>query len=66
MLDMYRQYEDPYPLEQQLAEAKAIYRRAIEEGADEDAIMDMALEIHELEERVNFAWQDDEYESEGI
>ena len=63
---MYRQYEDPYPLEQKLAEAKAIYRRAIEEGIDEDAIMDMALEIHELEERVNFAWQDDEYESEGI
>ena len=62
---MYRQYEDPYKLEQQLAEAKAIYRRAIEEKADEDVLMDLAIEIHELEERVNFAWQDDEYESEG-
>ena len=63
---MYRQYENPYELEQRLAEAKAMHRRAIEEGIDEDAIMDIALEIHELEERINFAWQDDEYESEGI
>ena len=66
MLDMYRQYEDPYRLEERLAEAKAIYRRAIEEGVDEHILMDLALEIHELEERVNFAWQDNEYESEGI
>lgn len=65
MPNIYRQYEDPYKLEQQLAEAKAIYRRAIEEGADEDTLMAMALSIHELEERLNFAWQDDEYESEG-
>ena len=65
MLNMYRQYENPHKLEQKLAEAKAIYRRAIEEGTDENIIMDMALEIHELEERINFAWQDDEYECEG-
>ena len=62
---MYRQYEDPYVLEDKLAEAKALYRRAVEEGIDEDILMDMSMEIHELEERVNFAWQDNEYEMEG-
>ena len=62
---MYRQYEDPFELERQLAEAKAMYRRAIEEGVDENVLMDMALKIHELEERVNFAWQDNEYEEES-
>ena len=56
---MYRQYEDPYQLEEQLAEAR-------KELANNPANEDLALEVHELEERVNFAWQDDEYESEGI
>lgn len=55
---MYRQYENPYKLEQQLAEAK----QRLAENPDSE---DLALEVHELEERVNFAWQDDEYESEG-
>lgn len=63
-MSIYRQYEDPYELEQKLAEAKSMHRRAIEEGADENVLMDSALEIHELEERINFAWQDDEAESE--
>ena len=61
---MYRQYEDPYKLEDQLAELKAQYRRAQEEGLDEDVLMNMSMDINELEERVNFAWQDQEYESE--
>ena len=64
-MSIYRQYEDPYKLEQQLAEVKAIYRRAIEEDADENVLMDLTLEIHELEERINLAWQDDEAEMEG-
>ena len=54
---MYRQYEDPYVLEQKLAEAK---KRLAENPENED----LAIEVHELEERINFAWQDDEYESE--
>ena len=61
MLDMYRTYEDPYALEKQLAELKE--RRA--NTTDENELEYLALEIHELEERVNFAWQDDEYEMEG-
>jgi hypothetical protein len=61
---MYRQYEDPYELEDKLAELKAIYRRGIEEGIDEDVLMNLSMDINELEERVNFAWQDNEYEEE--
>jgi hypothetical protein len=56
---MYRQYEDPYKLEKQLAELK---EQRIHNPEDED----LALEIYELEERINFAWQDDEYETEEI
>ena len=54
-MSIYRQYEDPYALEQQLAEA----RKELTENPDNE---DLALKVHELEERVNFAWQDDEYE----
>ena len=57
MLDMYRQYEDPYKLEDQLAEA----RNQLAENPDNE---DLALEVNELEERVNFAWQDNEYEED--
>jgi hypothetical protein len=60
-MSIYRQYEDPHKLEKQLAELKE--QRA-------NTINDSELEwlneaIAELEERVNFAWQDDEYEMEG-
>ena len=64
-MSIYRQYEDPYKLEKQLAEVKAMYHRAIEEEVDECVLMDLSLEIHELEERINLAWQDDEAEMEG-
>ena len=52
-MSIYRRYEDPYKLERQLAEAR-------EELAQNPDNEDLALEVHELEERVNFAWQDDE------
>lgn len=52
---MYRQYEDPYKLERQLEEAQ---QRLAENPDDED----YALEVAELKERINFAWQDDEYD----
>lgn len=54
---MYRQYEDPYVLENQLAKA----REELAQNPDNEGL---ALEVHELEERVNFAWQDNEYEEE--
>lgn len=57
---MYRQYEDPHELEYQLEELLA--RRAKE--TDEDALIDLDIEIAELRDRINFAWQDDEYDSD--
>lgn len=59
---MYRSYEDPFKLEDQLKEAREEYTRRMEAGEDIEVLMDLAIEINELEERVNFAWQDDEYD----
>ena len=53
---MYRQYENPHTLEDMLEDAK---RRLAENPYDED----LCNEVAELKERINFAWQDDEYES---
>ena len=58
---MYRQYENPYKLEKELEELKEEYSAAIEENADEDILIDLSIAISELKERINFAWQDDEY-----
>lgn len=56
-MSIYRQHENPWELEEKLAEAR---QRLVKDPLNED----LAFEVHELEERVNFAWQDDEYESE--
>ena len=55
---MYRSYENPFKLEKQLEELKQ--RQA--EVTDEDELMWLAEEIAELKDRINFAWQDDEYD----
>ena len=52
---MYRQYENPYVLEQELAELK-------EELKKDPLNEELAIQVQELKERVNFAWQDDEYD----
>lgn len=57
---MYRQYEDPYRLEQWLAKVEAEYEEAVAEGDDEDRIYDLYCEMESLKDRINFAWQDDE------
>lgn len=62
---MYRQYEDSYELEKQLKELRREYSNAKENNADENTLIELSQDIHELEERVNFAWQDDEYECDG-
>ena len=59
---MYRSYEDPYMIEQELEAAEIEMQEAIAKD-DEQRIMDLAEEIAELKERLNFAWQDDEYDS---
>lgn len=61
-MSIYRQYEDPYALEKLLEERKEELKKAYALGADPYELQDLQLEIHELEERVNFAWQDDESE----
>jgi hypothetical protein len=58
-LKMYRQYEDPYKLEEQLAEVKQM----LAENPDDE---ELAITVAELSDRVNFAWQDDEFDGEEL
>ena len=60
---MYRQYEDPRKLEKQLAELKEQLKKAYALGADVYELQDLEIEIAELKDRINFAWQD-EYQEE--
>lgn len=57
-MSVYRQYEDPYKLEQELEQLKKLQ-------VDDPYNDDIAIEIAELNDRINFAWQDDEAEMEG-
>lgn len=57
---MDRTYENPYTLTEELNERKAQLKKAQDNG-DEDLAIDIQLDIMELEDRVNFAWQDEEY-----
>ena len=63
---MYRQYENPRELEKQLAEKKREYENAKNSGEyDDEELYYIYMDVRELEDRVNFAWQDEEvnYES---
>ena len=60
---MFRSYEDPWKLEDELEAARARLEEA-KQSDDDDAIVWAANEVHELEERVNFAWQDQEYDEQ--
>lgn len=60
-MSIYRQYEDPHALEERLKELQE--RRA--KCADEYELYEIDMDIAELKDRINFAWQDDEYECEG-
>lgn len=62
---MYRTYRNPFTLEDQLAEKRAEYKAAVEAGADAEDLMDLSMDINELEQEVNFAWQDDEYDCDN-
>ena len=63
-MSLYRQYEDPYALEEQLEELREQYCTAVEEGADDEVLINLQMDINELEDRVNFAWQDDEFDED--
>lgn len=60
---MYRRYENPRKLEKRLTKLKKELKRAYALGADVYELQDLELEIAELKERINFAWQD-EYQDE--
>lgn len=60
---MYRQYENPRILERELKDLKEEFKILLEQGADEDTLIGVHERIEDLEERVNFAWQDDEFNS---
>lgn len=64
-MSLYRRYEDPYKIQSMLEEARAEYNRAINMGTDPEDLVDLVIWIGELEERLNFAWQDDEAEAFG-
>lgn len=64
---MYRQYNDPHTLEEQLREKEAELaelRDRVNQGEEDmDIMIDVMLDIEELKEQINFAWQDDEYDA---
>ena len=60
---MYRQYEDPYGLERLIESAEIVMQEAIAMD-DEELQMAIAEELAELKDRLNFAWQDDEFDCE--
>lgn len=57
---MYRQFENPYSLEKKLEELKEAYQKAIESGASEEILISLHEDLTDLEQRINFAWSDDE------
>jgi uncharacterized sporulation protein YeaH/YhbH (DUF444 family) len=60
---MYRQYEDPRKLEKMLQDAERRLSDAQASGTDDlDRLIDLHQEVEELRDRVNFAWQDEEYD----
>lgn len=59
---MFRQYEDPYALQEELERRQESYERRVAEGEDIDSLIDAMLYIEELKDRINFAWQDIEYD----
>ena len=59
---MYRQYEDPYKVQKLLEDAERELEEAKARGDDVERLIDLYNEVESLRERVNFAWQDDEYD----
>ena len=64
---MYYYYEDPGKVQKMLEAAEEELARAKEEdpeNIDIDLIIDLDNWVQSLKERLNFAWQDDEYDEE--
>ena len=59
---MYRNYENPWDLEEELARLEYELTMAEYEGASDDEMADIQMSIYEIKDRINFAWQDNEYD----
>lgn len=55
---MYRQYEKTNTLKEALAHLKREYQIALENNADDETLIGLHDDIEDLEERLNFAYQD--------
>lgn len=55
---MYRQYEKPNTLKEALTNLKREYQIALENNADDETLLNLHDSIEDLEERLNFAYQD--------
>lgn len=64
VIAMYRQYENPRELEKELEELKAEMESMDLDDLDLDDLMFYHERKEELEERINFAWQDEEFEED--
>ena len=61
-MTMYRQYEDVHYLADRVEDLKALLAREEAKKADEWTLMSIWEELHETEQRLNFAIQDMEYD----
>jgi hypothetical protein len=62
---MYRQYENPWELEDELAKLEYELTMAEYEGASDEELADIQMSIYEIKDRINFAWQDNEFECDN-
>ena len=59
-MSMYRDYENPWLLEDQLRDLRREKELFVHTDDNWEEYVDLSVKIHELEERINFAWQDHE------
>lgn len=59
---MYRQYENAYELKKQLERKQAYYDKMKKSTNDIELLYDLHMEIMELKDRINYAYQDEEFE----
>ena len=61
----YRDYESPYGLEMMIQDVDLEIHKAEDRGADEYEMYDLYEKKHELEDRLRFAWEDQEADTYG-
>jgi ABC-type nitrate/sulfonate/bicarbonate transport system substrate-binding protein len=58
----YRRYENPHKVQKLLEEVQQALEKAEQEGREPEDLIDLYQEVESLKERLNFAWQDEEYD----